>query len=155
MKYLLDELPEHWQLPEGPAYRRKQLCEWIFSKRAKSFDDMSSLPAEWRKKVAENYRFQVLKFTKEQGTDTKKFLWKLEQDDYIESVLIPASPALYGEKSDRHTLCVSTQLGCAYGCKFCASGLQGFRRNLTPAEIVAQIIETERHSRKKINNLVF
>ena len=48
----------------------------------------------------------------------------------IETVLIPASPALYGEASDRHTLCVSTQVGCAYGCRFCASGLEGWKRNL-------------------------
>ena len=48
----------------------------------------------------------------------------------IESVLIPASPSFYGEISDRHTLCISTQVGCAYGCKFCASGLEGWKRNL-------------------------
>jgi 23S rRNA (adenine2503-C2)-methyltransferase len=70
-------------------------------------------------------------------------------------VLIPASPDLFGERSDRFTLCLSTQVGCAYGCKFCASGLEGFKRNLTPGEIVAQILETERATKTKINNLVF
>jgi 23S rRNA (adenine2503-C2)-methyltransferase len=62
----------------------------------------------------------------------------------IESVLIPANPTLYGEASDRHTLCVSTQVGCAYGCKFCASGLEGWKRNLTPDEIVEQVLAVER-----------
>ena len=62
----------------------------------------------------------------------------------IESVLIPASPGLYGEPSDRHTLCVSTQVGCAYGCKFCASGLDGWKRNLRPEEIVEQVLAVER-----------
>ena len=70
-------------------------------------------------------------------------------------MLIPASLDLFGERSDRFTLCVSTQVGCAYGCKFCASGLEGFKRNLTPGEIVAQILETERATKTKINNLVF
>ncbi|MGI8965922.1 MAG: 23S rRNA (adenine(2503)-C(2))-methyltransferase RlmN, partial [Limisphaerales bacterium] len=59
-------------------------------------------------------------------------------------VFIPATPALFGEASDRPTLCVSTQVGCAYGCKFCASGLEGFKRNLRPEEIVEQVLATER-----------
>ena len=62
----------------------------------------------------------------------------------IESVLIPANPALYGEASDRHTLCVSTQVGCAYGCKFCASGLDGWKRNLRVDEIIDQVLAVER-----------
>ena len=75
---------------------------------------------------------------------TQKFLWRLHDHSLIESVLIPANPALYGEASDRHTLCVSTQVGCAYGCKFCASGLDGWKRNLTPDEIVEQVMSVER-----------
>ena len=71
-------------------------------------------------------------------------------------MLIPANPALYGEASDRHTLCVSTQVGCAYGCKFCASGLDGFKRNLGVHEIVEQVLATERwaeqNSKLKIKN---
>src|SRR5207245_11209356 len=77
---------------------------------------------------------------------TQKFLWKLADGAFIESVLIPANPALYGEASDRHTLCVSTQVGCAYGCKFCASGLEGWKRNLAPNEIVEQVLAVERVS---------
>jgi 23S rRNA (adenine2503-C2)-methyltransferase len=72
-------------------------------------------------------------------------------------VLIPANPALYGETSDRHTLCVSTQVGCAYGCKFCASGLEGWKRNLEPSEIVEQVLAIERDAGsadRLVNNLV-
>src|SRR5213078_141690 len=77
----------------------------------------------------------------EGGRDTtQKFLWRLDDCALIESVLIPANPALYGEASDRHTLCVSTQVGCAYGCKFCASGLEGWKRNLRVDEIVEQVL---------------
>src|SRR5207302_5790179 len=86
---------------------------------------------------------------------TRKFLFRLTDGSLIESVLIPASPALYGSRSDRRTICVSTQVGCAYGCKFCASGLDGFSRNLTPNEIVDQIIAVERESGEKIDNIVF
>lgn len=70
----------------------------------------------------------------------------------VESVLIPANPALYGEASDRHTLCVSTQVGCAYGCKFCASGLDGWKRNLLPEEIVGQLLAVEHLFRSKLGN---
>jgi len=156
-RILLDELHTEWQLPEGPAYRREQLCQWIFAKRAGSFDEMLNLPKNWRDLLQESYVLRPLESVTIQGSkdSTQKFLWKLRQGDYIESVLIPASPALYGEKSDRRTLCLSTQVGCAYGCKFCASGLEGFKRNLSPGEIVSQIIEVERMAGAKVHNLVF
>ncbi len=86
---------------------------------------------------------------------TQKYLYRLHDGRYVESVLIPANPALYGDKSDRHTICVSSQVGCAYDCKFCASGLAGFTRNLSSAEIVEQILHTEQISGEKVNNLVF
>jgi 23S rRNA (adenine2503-C2)-methyltransferase len=73
----------------------------------------------------------------------------------VETVLIPANPSLYGEQSDRLTLCVSSQVGCAYDCKFCASGLAGFTRNLSAGEIVEQIIQVEELAQDRIDNLVF
>jgi len=154
---LLDQLPEDWDLGDEPDYRRKQLVEWIFQKRAASVAEMSNLPAALRRQIETTCDFSALKLTRMQGSDdtTRKLLWELRGGDYIESVLIPASPDLFGERSDRFTLCVSTQVGCAYGCKFCASGLEGWKRNLTPGEIVAQILETERVTKTRINNLVF
>ena len=86
---------------------------------------------------------------------TQKFLFRLSDGNLIESVLIPASPALYSDRSDRRTICVSTQVGCAYGCKFCASGLDGWTRNLKPEEIVDQLLAVERESGEKIDNVVF
>jgi len=154
---LLDLLPEEWDLGDGPDYRRKQVAEWVFKKRANSLAEMSNLPAAMRQHLESTYDFAALKLAKLQGSHdtTRKLLWELRTGDYIESVLIPASLDLFGERSDRFTLCVSTQVGCAYGCKFCASGLEGWKRNLTPGEIVAQIIETERATKVRINNLVF
>ncbi len=154
---LLDQLPEEWNLGDGPEYRRKQVAEWLFAKRANSFAEMTNLPAAMRQHLEATYDFTALKLAKVQGSHdtTRKLLWELRTGDYIESVLFPASLDLFGERSDRFTLCVSTQVGCAYGCKFCASGLEGWKRNLTAGEIVAQIVETERATKVRINNLVF
>lgn len=107
---------------------------------------MSNLPDALRRKLDTEFEFSTVTRTTEQGSldTTLKFLWKLSDNQFVESVLIPANPALYGESSDRHTLCVSTQVGCAYGCRFCASGLDGFKRNLTPAEIIDQVLAVER-----------
>jgi len=154
---LLDLAPPEWDLGDGPEYRRKQVAEWLFQKRAGSIADMTNLPAALRRQLESVYDFTALKLAKLQGSHdtTRKLLWELRSGDYIESVLIPASLDLFGERSDRFTLCLSTQVGCAYGCKFCASGLEGWKRNLTAGEIVAQIIETERATKTRINNLVF
>ncbi len=154
---LLDLTPEEWDLGPGPEFRRKQIAEWLYQKRAASLAEMTNLPAKLRDDLAARYDFNALQLVRVQGSadTTRKLLWKLRTGDYIESVLIPASTDLFGERSDRFTLCLSTQVGCAYGCKFCASGLEGFRRNLTPGEIVAQVIETSRATGVRINNLVF
>ena len=154
---LLDLAPEGWELGPGPDFRRGQIAQWLYEKRAASFAEMSNLPAKLRDDLAAHYDFNALQLVRMQGSHdtTRKVLWELRSGDYIESVLIPASLDLFGERSDRFTLCLSTQVGCAYGCRFCASGLEGFKRNLSPGEIVAQIIETERATKVRINNLVF
>jgi 23S rRNA (adenine2503-C2)-methyltransferase len=107
---------------------------------------MMNLPKPLREKLGKDFLLQTLELVRKQGArdTTQKFLWRLHDHLLIESVLIPANPALYGDTSDRHTLCVSTQVGCAYGCKFCASGLDGWKRNLTPDEIVEQVLAVER-----------
>src|SRR5438132_5732617 len=107
---------------------------------------MTNLPKSLREQLKEQFSLNVLELIRKQGSDdeTQKFLWRLSDHSLIESVLIPANPALYGEPSDRHTLCVSTQVGCAYGCKFCASGIEGWKRNLEVEEIVDQVLAVER-----------
>jgi 23S rRNA (adenine2503-C2)-methyltransferase len=118
---------------------------------------MTDLPHELRGRLANLFGFDRLEVARVLGSrdTTRKFLFRLADGNLIESVLIPASPALYGQKSDRRTICISTQVGCAYGCKFCASGLEGFSRNLRANEIIAQIITVERESGDKIDNIVF
>jgi 23S rRNA (adenine2503-C2)-methyltransferase len=118
---------------------------------------MTDLPHALRAQLAKLFTFDRLEIVRVLGSrdTTRKFLFRLADGNLIESVLIPASPALYGEKSDRRTICISTQVGCAYGCKFCASGLDGFSRNLHPNEIVDQIVAVETQSGEKIDNIVF
>jgi 23S rRNA (adenine2503-C2)-methyltransferase len=141
-----EELEAQFKAWSEPAYRVSQLLDWLYVRRATTWDAMTNLSKSLREKLRENFSLQTLELTTKQGSQdtTQKFLWKLADGSFIESVLIPANPALYGEASDRHTLCISTQVGCAYGCRFCASGLDGWKRNLGVHEIVEQILATER-----------
>jgi 23S rRNA (adenine2503-C2)-methyltransferase len=141
-----EELTAQVQAWGQPAYRVPQLLEWLYVHRTESWDAMSNLPRALRDRLREHYSLTGLELIRKQGArdTTQKFLWRLTDHSLIESVLIPANPALYGEPSDRHTLCVSTQVGCAYGCKFCASGLNGWKRNLRVEEIVGQVVAVER-----------
>ena len=154
---LLDELAHDLASHGEPSYRAKQITDWLYKKRASSFAAMTNLPAAVRARLADNFSFTQPEVVRVLGSkdSTQKFLFRLADGNLIESVLIPASPALYGEASDRRTACVSTQVGCAYGCKFCASGLDGFTRNLDAAEIVDQLLAVEAKSGQKIDNIVF
>ena len=136
---------------------------------------MGNLPKGLRKAVSQEFEIGLPELVRQQGSldTTKKYLWRLSDGAFIESVLIPANPGQLGGASERKTLCVSTQVGCAYGCKFCASGLDGWKRNLSPDEIVGQIVAAENQIhddlsgskksdggddgeiRRRIDNLVF
>lgn len=141
-----EELTARFREWRQPAYRVTQLLEWLYTSRVTSWEAMSNLPKDLRASLRAEFSLQSLELARKQGSrdSTQKFLWRLHDHTLIESVLIPANPALYGEASDRHTLCVSTQVGCAYGCKFCASGLDGWKRNLEVYEIVEQVLAVER-----------
>ena len=129
-----------------PAYRVDQLLHWLYARQVTSWEAMTNLSKNLREKLGAQYSLSPIELVLKQGSrdTTQKFLWRLDDHALIESVLIPANPALYGDASDRHTLCVSTQVGCAYGCKFCASGLEGWKRNLRVEEIVEQVLAVER-----------
>ena len=142
----LEELQAQFKAWGEPAYRLNQVLKWLYERRITDWDQMTNVPKGLRDRLGEQYSLNALELVRKQGSwdTTQKFLWRLKDHALIESVLIPANPALYGEPSDRHTLCVSTQVGCAYGCKFCASGLEGWKRNLEPEEIVEQVLSVER-----------
>ena len=147
-----------WLSSEGePTFRTNQILDWVWKKKVGSIQEMTNLPASLREKLSSSFRISSLTHFRTQGSEdtTRKFLFRLHDGRYIESVLIPANPALYGEKSDRRTLCVSSQVGCAYGCKFCASGLAGFSRNLDASEIAGQVLAAEQISGERVDSLVF
>ncbi|MBU6408749.1 MAG: 23S rRNA (adenine(2503)-C(2))-methyltransferase RlmN [Verrucomicrobia bacterium] len=129
-----------------PAYRAAQTLDWLYVRRVTTWDAMTNLPRALRGLLQEQFSLHAPELVRRRGSrdSTQKFLWRLADQSLIESVLIPANRALYGEASDRHTLCISTQVGCAYGCRFCASGLEGWKRNLEPDEIVGQVLAVER-----------
>ncbi|MEO0445114.1 MAG: 23S rRNA (adenine(2503)-C(2))-methyltransferase RlmN, partial [Verrucomicrobiota bacterium] len=141
-----------------PKFRATQILQWIYQRRVQQVSEMTNLSAKLRSRLEEEgHQIRTLSVAKVQGSadTTQKFLYRLGDGRFIEAVLIPANPALYGEASTRRTLCVSSQVGCAYDCKFCASGLAGFTRNLTTGEIVEQVLLAEDHSGERVDNLVF
>ncbi len=117
-----------------PAYRAGQVFDWIYKKLAFSWDEMSSLPKALREKLALEIPFPVLteKDVRVSEDGTRKFLFGLFDGQLIETVFIPTKK--------RATLCISSQAGCKYGCRFCASGIGGFKRNLSTGEIIAQVL---------------
>ena len=118
---------------------------------------MSNLPQSLKDTLMNHYDLLPMTQIQVQGSKdtTQKFLWNLRDHQLIESVLIPATQGTKGVRASRLTLCVSTQVGCALGCKFCASGLDGLKRNLSTGEILGQIILARKQAGKRIDNLVF
>jgi 23S rRNA (adenine2503-C2)-methyltransferase len=121
-----------------PAYRAHQVRQWLFKKRATAFSDMTNLARSLRDQLEENFAIQRLKTVRraESRDGTVKFLFGLGDGETIESVLIP--------EARRLTLCISTQVGCGFGCAFCATAIMGLKRNLTASEIADQVIEAGR-----------
>jgi 23S rRNA (adenine2503-C2)-methyltransferase len=154
---LFSELQDKLRKLGEPAYRAGQIADWLYKKRVDTMDEMTDLPQPLRARLADTFSINKIDTVRMIGArdTTRKFLFHLIDGNLIESVLIPSSPALYGARSDRRTICISTQVGCAYGCKFCASGLEGFSRNLSANEIVGQIIAVEHATGEKIDNVVF
>lgn len=153
----LEELTLELQARDIPSYRAKQIMEWVYQKRVSSWEEMLTLPKALRQELSLIYPILLPEVVTVSGSrdTTQKLLLRLSDGELIETVLIPASPALYGEESDRRTICVSSQVGCAYGCRFCASGLDGFKRNLQVGEIISQVLLVEKELGHHINNLVF
>jgi len=125
-----------------PRFRVKQVLDWLYTRRVNSFEEMTNLPAALRARLAEHFQIVPSKqiIIKAAGDITEKLLLELEDRSLVETVLIRYPQSGVGSEESRRTICVSSQVGCAYGCKFCASGLAGWKRNLTTAEIVGQFL---------------
>ena len=126
-------------------FRATQLFRWIHQKGASRFDEMSDLAKSLREKLASTARIQGLEIISQQisADGTIKWLFDVGDGNAVESVYIP--------EDDRGTLCVSSQAGCAVGCRFCSTGHQGFSRNLSTGEIVAQLWFAEHFLRRHLN----
>ena len=131
-EFTISELTDALKELNEPAFRAKQIHEWIYRKNASSWDDMTNLSKELRRKCAENWRFNAVEETESVKSDdgTEKLLLKLHDGEFIEMVIIPTDK--------RITFCLSTQVGCPVGCLFCASGRNGLTRNLSMAEIIGE-----------------
>ena len=131
-------------------FRGKQLFHWVYKQPANSIDSMNTLPSLFRDFISDEYVLPPLTLIKKTGSDlepTQKFLLQLPYGEKIESVIM--------EEGKRVTLCVSTQVGCAVDCKFCATAKMGFIKNLTAGEIVDQYLLILNSINKRITNVVF
>lgn len=147
----LQELEECATALGQPRYRGRQIAQWIYQRGATSFAEMTDLPAALRARLAEEARVTSLAPVTEvtaDGGDTRKFLLRLADDATIESVFMRY-------EDGRRSVCISTQVGCGMGCTFCATGLAGLTRNLTPAEIIDQVILVQRLTGERVTNVVF
>ena len=149
--YSLEELEgvfKQWGLS---AYRARQVFSWIYQERVSSFEAMTNLSLDLRSRLKERFVFQPLELEKlrESADGTKKFLFRLGCGNLIESVLIPVK--------ERLTACLSSQAGCPFSCGFCASGITGFKRNLSAGEITGQLLEIsyKLSPESAITNVVF
>jgi 23S rRNA (adenine2503-C2)-methyltransferase len=126
-----------------PAFRAKQVMDWLYKKRAAAWDEMSNLPKTLRARLAEHFDIAPARcvLVKDASDVTDKLLLELHDRSLVETVVIRAPQEGVGQEHSRKTICISTQVGCAYGCRFCASGLAGWKRDLSAGEIVAQLIQ--------------
>ena len=152
--YTLDELKELIKDLGEPSYRGEQIFHWITCREALTFNEMTNLPKTLRAKLTEKFSLELPQII-EKKTDideTTKFVLKLKDGEIIETVVIP--------ERDHYTLCVSTQVGCPIGCKFCLTGTMGFKRNLEVYEIIGQVVLGRRYLKEKgailpLRNIVF
>ena len=147
--YTLDELKEELkELGEKP-FRAEQIYKWLYEARVSSFDDMTNLSLELREILKQEYEIKEFKILKKQVAvdGTRKYLFDVLDGNAIETVLM--------EYHHGFSICVSSQIGCKMGCKFCASTGIPFERNLTSGEIIEQIMAVERDTNVRISNIVF
>ncbi len=148
----LKEIEKYIEAQQLPKFRAKQLFEWLWHTPVRSFESMSNLPKAMRENLANDFDFVAasVELMQESSDGTIKFAFRLHDGLFTEGVLIPST--------ERFTACISVQVGCPLGCKFCATGSLKFARNLTSGEIFDQVILiqqvlTEKHN-KKLDNIV-
>lgn len=154
-----DELIEICQEIGLKRFRAIQLFQWVQQKAVRTWEDMQNISKRDRQTLSSCLHLYALEKVREQCSKdgTRKYLFRLEDGETIECVLMDYERR---KSRDRHTVCVSTQVGCPVGCAFCATGLEGFRRNLSAAEIVGQVLDITYYIRREdpdfqVTNIVF
>lgn len=145
----LEELQLFLSDMKEPKFRGKQVFEWIHKKQVSSFDEMTNLSKSLREKLQQNAvlgGIEMVRRLVSQVDGTRKYLFALENDSVIESVLM--------KYEHGNTVCISTQAGCRMGCKFCASTLDGVERNLTAGEMLSQVYEIQKDCGERISGVV-
>lgn len=138
-----------WVQQQGqPAYRGKQLHDWIYNKGVRSLADISVFPKQWRENIADvNIGRSTIHYRSVAADETVKYLLQLADGQIVETVGIPTEKRL--------TVCVSTQVGCPMACDFCATGKGGYKRNLERHEIVDQVLTVQEDFQQRVSNIVF
>lgn len=145
----LEELEDYFAQKSLPSYRAKQVFSWLHQKKVENIDQMTSISAQLRAELNEDFYINYIKIAKKlvsADDNTVKYIYSLQDGSFIETVHMQYH---YG-----NSVCISTQVGCKMGCKFCASTKAGFERNLTPSEMLLQIYRIEKESVQPISNLV-
>lgn len=153
------ELREICREAEVKSFRAGQIFQWVQKKSVRTWEDMKNISRDDQQTLSSRLRLDALEKAREQRSrdGTRKYLFRLADGETIECVLMAYERS---KSRDRHTVCVSTQVGCAVGCAFCATGLEGFRRNLSAAEIVGQVLDIVYYVRREdpafqVTNVVF
>jgi 23S rRNA (adenine2503-C2)-methyltransferase len=149
--FTLPELKEYFLSEGEPSYRAEQVFKWIYGDMLDDFSEMDNLPKSLRHKLAEKFSIDTLRYSTSEispSTRTKKYIFETHEGYKIESVVIP--------EKKRTTLCISTQVGCPLDCKFCATGLMGYKKNLTAGEIFDQFkLASKDYKVSVITNIVY
>jgi len=141
---------EYLKTQSQDTFRAKQIYDWFFHKDVGSFQDMSDLPSGLRTALEERYRLHPLRIRRKEESKmdgTIRYYFEAHDRDTVSTVYLP--------EGDRLSLCLSTQVGCAYRCQFCASGLVPFKRQLSAAEIIDQILLIKKDQKRSPSNLLF
>lgn len=149
MLYSLDELKEYLNSIGEKPFRAKQIYEWLHQKLVECFDDMTNISNNLKEKLNNDFYIQSLEMVQvltSKIDGTQKFLFRLNDGNVIESVLM--------RYKHGNSVCISTQVGCRMGCRFCASTLDGLVRNLKPSEMLEEIYYIQRYSKERVSNIV-
>lgn len=145
----LEELTEEFGNLNEKAFRAKQAYAWMHEKLVRSFDEMSNLSKDFREKLKARYQYTALEIMRVQESKldgTRKYLFRLADGNVVESVWM--------KYKHGNSVCISSQVGCRMGCRFCASTLDGLERNLLPSEMLDQIYAISVHTGERVSNVV-